>query len=299
MAYTKVDLGSLPAPQVLETLDYEAILENLKASVEAIMPELGPVLRLESEPAVKVLQVCAVFIMLTRARVNDAAKALLLPYATGADLEQLGSMFGVARMVIEPATDTEDAVLEPDDELRNRIQLSLEGFSTAGPRGAYEFHARSAHEDILDVMVAGPDTEGLSIDPGNVVVYVLGRDGSGIPDPEVLEAVADALNAEDVRPLCDTVTVAAASVAPFSVVAQLHMPPGPGAEAVLEEARDELEAYLESVHRIGAVVAMSGIHAALHRAGVINVTVTSPVADIVSPPNVAPFATSTNITIAS
>ena len=299
MAYTKVDLGALPAPQILEVLDYEQILADMKAAVIAAMPALEPVLSLESEPATKVLQVCAVYVMLTRGRVNDAAKALLLAYAVGSDLDQLGAVFGVERKLIEEATDETAAVYESDDEFRSRIQLSLEGFSTAGPRGAYEFHALSAHEDVLDVLVAGPDTPGMTIAPGIVEVYVLARDDDGTPTPEVLAAVSAALNAEDVRPLCDTVSIAGATILPFTVVAELHIPAGPGAEAILTQAQADLELYLESVHRIGAIVAMSGIHAALHQPGVTNVTVTSPTGDITPAPNVAPFATSTAISIAS
>ena len=148
MPYTQVDLSALAVPQVLETVDYEDILARLKASVAEVYPPIAPVLELESETAVKVLQVCAVYIMLTRARVNDGARALILAYATGSDLDQIGAMFGVERKLLTPETDTSAAVYEGDAEFRARIQLSFEGFSVAGPRGAYEFHALSSHADI-------------------------------------------------------------------------------------------------------------------------------------------------------
>lgn len=298
MAYTKVDLSALPAPQILEHISYEDILSRLKAAVSAVFPALSPVLQLESEPAVKVLQVCAAYIMLARARVNDGAKSMLLAYAAGTDLDHIGAMFGVERKIITPATDTTPAVLETDAELRNRIQLSLEGASTAGPRGAYEFHALSAHSDVRDVFVASPGTPGLTIAPGSVGVYVLSRAGDGVPSAEVLADVTAALNADDVRPLCDTVIVAGATISPYAVVAELHVPSGPGSEVILAAAQAALDEYLMSVHRIGATVAMSGIHAALHQAGVISVTVTSPPGDIVPAPNVAPYATSATVTLA-
>ncbi|MGA0615948.1 baseplate assembly protein [Paracoccus sp. KR1-242] len=298
MAYVKVDLSALPAPTILEQISFEDILADLKATVATLFPSIEPVLQLESEPAVKVLQACAAYVMMTRARVNDAAKGMLLAYAEGSDLDQLGALLGVERKVLELETDTTPAVYENDTEFRDRIQLALEGFSTAGPRGAYEFHALSAHPDVMDVFVAGPGTPGLTVEAGTVEVYVLGRNGDGTPTAEILTDVTAALNDEEVRPLCDTVIVAGATISPFTVVAQLHVQPGPGSEVILNEAQAALDEYLTTVHRIGATVALSGIHAALHQSGVINVTVTNPSADIVPAPNVAPYATSTSITIA-
>lgn len=299
MAYTQVDLSTLPAPEVLEALSFEDILADMKAAVAVVLPEIEPVLQIESEPAVKVLEVCAAYVLMTRARVNDAARALLLAYASGGDLDQIGSLFGVERKLLEDATETTAAVYETDAELRARIQLSLEGFSTAGPRGAYEFHALSAHPDVQDVFVAGPGTPGMTVAPGTVEVYVLGRDASGIPAADALVAVQDALNAEDVRPLCDTVIVQAAGILNFTVAAQLHVQTGPGAEVILEAAQAALDTYLDEVKQIGATVAISGIHAALHQPGVVSVTVTSPSADVVPAPNVAPYVSGTTITIAS
>lgn len=298
MAYVKVDLSALPAPSVIEPISFEDILADLKLTVSTMFPSIEPVLQLESEPAVKVLQACAAYVMLTRARVNDAAKSMLLAYAIGTDLDHIGAMLGVERKIIEQATATSPALYESDAEFRNRIQLSLEGFSTAGPRGAYEFHALSAHPDVRDVFVAGPGTPLLTVPPGHVEVYVLARDGAGIPSAEVLADVEAALNSENVRPLCDTVDVAAATIGPYTVSATLHVPPGPAGEAILAEAQLALADYLASVHRIGATVAISGIHAALHRTGVMNVTVATPAADIVAAPNVAPYATATTITLA-
>lgn len=296
MAYTKVDLGSLPTPQILESLDFESILAEMKEAVTAAMPALGPVLALESEPASKVLQVCAVYVLLTRARVNDGAKALLLSYAQGTDLEQIGANFGVARRLIEPATDTAAAVYETDEDLRYRIQLSFEGFSVAGPTGAYEFHALSAHEDVADVFVAGASTSGMTVQSGTVDVYVLGRAEDGVPLPAALTAVTAALDAATIRPLCDTVVVRAAVAHPFVVTATLHLAAGHEAAAVLAAATAELDVYLAETRRIGATVARSGILAALHQTGVISVTLASPADDVVPAPNAVPIITATSIT---
>lgn len=296
MAYTQVDLSRLVPPDVIEPLDFEAILADMKDTVARVYPQMAPVLALESEPAVKVLEVCATFILMMRARVNDAARAVMLAYATGADLDHIGAMFGVERKIYLPATETSPALVETDEDLRYRVQLSLEGLSTAGPRAAYEFHALSASSTIKDVFVAGPDTPGIVVPPGTVRVFVLTRSGSGVAPAEVISAVVAALNAEKVRPLCDTVEVASAAIRPFDVTATLIV--GEGADAAVEtEARDALADYLAATHRIGATVARSGILAALHRDGVVRVILSSPAADILPAANEAPFATGISLTV--
>ena len=55
--------------------------------------------------------------------------------------------------------------------------MSFEGFSTAGPDGAYLFHSLSAHGQVLDASVYSPT-------PGYVVVSVLSRDGDGTAAPD-------------------------------------------------------------------------------------------------------------------
>lgn len=91
---------------------------------------------------------------------------------------------------------------ENDENYRERIQIAPESFSVAGPRGAYEYWARSAHQDIIDVAVVGPpETE-----PGNVNIYPLMLNGD-LPTQEILDAVYEVCNAEDKRPDTDYVHV--------------------------------------------------------------------------------------------
>lgn len=297
MAYSQVDLSALPAPNIVERLDYEAILDEMKAACIALMPSIEPVLQLESESANKVLQVAAAYVLMIRAEINDGAKAVLLAYATGSDLDHIGALYGVERAIIQEENEDDEEVLEDDDSFRSRIQIAPEGFSVAGPRGAYEFHALSADADVKDVAVIGPGNPSLPVPSGHVHLYVLSATGDGTADPALLEIVGAAVNAEDVRPLTDTVTVSSATVAPFDVTARIEMLDGPDTGVVLEEAQAALTEYLDTAHALGATVAISGIHGALHRPGVRRVVITAPVADIIAAPNVAPFATTVTITV--
>ena len=94
------------------------------------------------------------------------------------------------------------ADLEDKENFRDRIRLAPEYFSVAGPSGSYEYWARTAHQDIVDVAVIGPpDTQ-----PGNVEIYPLMKGGE-IPPQEILDRVFEILDAEKIRPDTDYVHV--------------------------------------------------------------------------------------------
>ena len=85
--------------------------------------------------------------------------------------------------------------MESDADFRRRIILAPEGYSVAGPEGAYIFHALSADPDVLDASATSPT-------PGEVVVTVLSRTGDGTAPPELLATVEAAGSADDVRRGC-------------------------------------------------------------------------------------------------
>ena len=69
------DISSLATPDIIETLDYEEILQRMKDDLVARDPDF--VHLLESDPAMKVMEVAAWRELLIRQRVNDAARANL------------------------------------------------------------------------------------------------------------------------------------------------------------------------------------------------------------------------------
>ncbi|RRJ96852.1 baseplate assembly protein [Opitutaceae bacterium TAV4] len=272
-----VDFSQLPAPPVVETLDYEAILASMIADLRARDPAFTALV--ESDPGYKILEVCAYREVLIRARINDAAKAVMLAYATGADLDNLAANYGVARKVVTPANPEAlppvDAVMETDADLRRRALLSLDGLSTAGPAGGYKFHALS--------VVGVRDADASSSAPGVVDVYILSTDEDGEPSTDLLDAVQAALTNEDVRPLTDNVVVAAPEITEYTVEATLITFPGPDATVVLAAARAAVEKYTKENFRIGRSITLSGIYAALHQSGVQRADLAQPAANIVCP----------------
>ncbi|ELY4662262.1 baseplate J/gp47 family protein [Cronobacter muytjensii] len=273
-----IDLSQLPPPAVLEM----PLFNDLKAQRLAELQGLDSTFNalLESDPAMKLLEILVYREMVNIARFNSGVLAVLLAYAKGADLDQLGANYDVARQVVTPADDTTipptAAVMEDDDSYRRRIRLSWYARNTAGAREAYEYYARGVGSAVLDARAYGPpDT-----DPGCVDVYVLSADGDGTPSDELLAAVNTALSAEDVRPLTDYVTVKAPEIITYSVDATLVISPGPDNEAVMAAAREALDTYTASVHAIEADVSIAGIYAALKQAGVDDVILRAPAATL-------------------
>ena len=280
-SYSPIDLGTLPVPDVIEALDPEVILSEIKADVILRAPEIEAVLALESEPAVKILEAAAFREFLIRGRINDAARAVMLAHATGGDLDNLAALFGVARL---------DG--EVDAMFRERAELSLEGFSTAGPTGAYEYHARAAHADVKGVAVSSPA-------PGTVEVVVLSRLGNGTPSQEVLDAVAAGLNDDDVRPLTDLVQVAPAIVLAYEVRADVVLDGGQDRVTLLTAIAAAVQAYVDARHALGAIVSLSGLYAALHRPGVLSASLAEPLADVSPAKTQAAYCASVTISEAA
>jgi phage-related baseplate assembly protein len=293
-SFTSVDLAQLPPPQVVEELSFESIFQDMLADLRARDPAFTALVG--SDPAYKILQVAAYRELLIRQRVNDGARSVMLAYAGGADLDQLAANYNVQRLVIQAGDPdaippTED-VMESDADFRRRILLSQEGYTTAGSIGAYTFHALSASGDCLDVSVANP-----AIAPGRVDIAVLSRTGTGAAPAATLDAVRAALSAETVRPLCDSVQVESANIVAYSIAGTLTMYPGAGKDRVLARAQAAAEAYAAKMHALGIDVTRSGIFAALHQAGVQNVRLDSPPADVVVRWNEASSCTGILLTI--
>lgn len=293
-SFTVVDLSQLPAPNVVDPLDFETIFNEMLADLQSRDSTFDALV--ESDPAYKILEVCAYRELLMRQRVNEAAQAVMLAFATGEDLDQIGANFDVERLTITPADDTTvpptPAVMESDTDFRARIQLSFEGFTTAGSEGSYVFHALGADADVKDVQAISPT-------PGNVTVYVLSRSGDGTAPQTLLDKVNAKLTAEEVRPLTDHVTVESADIQDYQITAVLTLFPGPDSEVVKQAAIDAVTKYAEDQRRIAYDVTLSGIYAALHQPGVQNVTLTSPSASLVLGDGQASHCTAINVTVAS
>ncbi|EAA9255402.1 baseplate assembly protein [Salmonella enterica] len=278
-----IDLSRLPPPQIVDVPDFETLLAERKAAFVALYPvdeqdAVRRTLALESEPVTKLLQESTYREILLRQRINEAARAVLVAYSIGNDLEQLAANCNVKRLTVVPADNDAvppvAAVMEDDEALRQRIPAAFEGLSVAGPTGAYEFHARSADGRVADASATSPA-------PAEVVLTVLSREGDGTAVKDLLDVVEKTLNSESVRPVADRLMVRSAEIIPYRVEATIFLYPGPEAEPVMAAAKASLQKYIASQTRLGRDIRRSAIYAALHVEGVQRVELTSPLEDVV------------------
>lgn len=111
---------------------------------------------------------------------------------------------------VENLTKTEGGTdLEDDLSLAERIYLAPSKYSTAGPQDAYTYWVKTKNTDVGSIRPTTPE-------PGKVTIYVLMQDGT-LPGPEVLEAIQEYLQDEEIRPMTDLVTVEAPEVKTFDI----------------------------------------------------------------------------------
>ncbi|MGL6543346.1 baseplate J/gp47 family protein [Aeromonas caviae] len=266
-----ITLSQLPQPDVIEVLDFEAILAERKAYFIGLYPAdqqaaIAATLELESEPVTKLLQENAYRELILRSRINNAAVANMLAWAKGDDLDNLVANWNVQRLTIQPGDDTATPpvpeVKEDDEALILRALMAWDGLSVAGPTGAYEYFALSADGKVADAKGSSPA-------PAEALVTILSTEGNGTADAALIAKVFAALSHEDKRPVADRLTVQSAGILPYTITAQLHIDSqGAEADVILQAASDSLAAFINPRRRIGVEVPRSAIDAALHVQGV-------------------------------
>ena len=253
------DLASLPAPVVIESLSFETIFEELQAEFQSRYPDYSALLA--SDPAVKLLEVAAYREVLLRNRINAAAKASLLAFATGSDLDHLAAFYGVTRLNDET-----------DEALRLRTRQRIIGFANAGGAAHYRYWALSASPEVADVEVDSPE-------PGRVRISVLAKGEEQTVSNAVLDAVRAVVLRDDIRVLTDTIEVVPAELMPVTVHARLWLYPDAPMETL--SAIEAVFAFtLAACAGLGWDLTRSWIVGQLQRAGVHKVELLSPTTDI-------------------
>ena len=234
-----------------------------RADLLARYPEAAAVIDLESEPLNKLLQAHAYRELLYRQRVNEAARAHLLAFATGADLDHKAAFYGLTRLAGES-----------DERLRARVQLRIKSLAGNGTREAYELTAMTASQNVRDARATQPF-------PGRVHLLLWCHDAAQAE--ATLATVLAAINADDGRPLGVPVTVALARARAINITAAIEREAGAPADLaqrLVVTLADALAAYA----RLGRDVPRSWITARLHTAQVAAVRFPDPAAPAESTP---------------
>ncbi|TLW86946.1 baseplate assembly protein, partial [Wolbachia endosymbiont of Drosophila santomea] len=166
-------------PNIIEPLNFEEIFSRMKE--ELMKCDATFTALVESDPAMKVLEVAAWRELLLRQRINESVKSNLLKFATGEDLDNLAEFYGVERQKEEE-----------DERFRKRIKAKIKGWSTGGSKEHYRYHTLSADRRVKDALVESPI-------PGKVQISILSTQLStaGIVSEELLEIVKKQVTRDD------------------------------------------------------------------------------------------------------
>ena len=275
-----INLPSLPPPSVVEALDAEDILAEVKTLFLTLEPNYE--LIHEDDPVMKLLQLVAYRELVWRTRVNEAARANVLSFSKGTDLDHLAAFYAVERLTGET-----------DDELRYRVQLKAMGW--VGTWAYYKFWAKTASLNVADAAVYSPNHGNGYNMGGRVYVAVMSKDNEGIPSPQLVQQVRSVLASDSVRILTDILSVEAAAARIIDVTARVTLKPHTPYDVFLGLA-ETLRAAWTAVAGLGYDIARSWLDSILQVTGVHNVDVVSPAIKVtVVAPNEFPVIGSLNL----
>ncbi|QJT96629.1 baseplate J/gp47 family protein [Wolbachia endosymbiont of Diaphorina citri] len=255
---------------IIEKLSYEEIFSRMKEELVCRDETFSALV--ESDPAIKILEVAAWRELLLRQRINEAVKGNLLKFATGEDLDSLAEFYGVERQ------NEED-----DEHFRKRIKAKIAGWSTGGSKEYYKYHALSADSRVKDALVESPI-------PGKVQISILSTT-TGIVSEELLEIVKKQVTRDDIRVLTDTVTVIGCNITEIDIHSRVSVSP----VISEEEIKKQFIKKFEGSKRLGWNVTKSWIIANLFVEGVENVELIEPKEDVVIRGNECPILKTLNI----
>ena len=264
-------LENLPNPDIIEQISFESILAALvedareRFSAAGIDYDVGG---LETDPVKIVLEAAAFRETLLRARINDAAKANLVLFARGTDLDHLAGFYDVTRLTGES-----------DDGLRARTILAIQARSPGGSKYWYAAAARRADVRIRDVSVYREEFFPI------IHIAILSSENNGIPDEEMLNAVAAEVTGDDVRLVNDRDIIVEPAVSQIvEVEAEIWLMPDAPLTVVDKLASALAEAWQREAG-IGFDLDLSWLAARLHASGVKRVNIVSPETSVVAAPN--------------
>ena len=254
-----MNLSDLEKPEIIEELSLSQILDEIRNTLISIDSNFTAYL--ESDPLIKLLEIVAYRELLLRQRINNAAKANLLAFAKGTDLDNLSAFYGIERKSGES-----------DEELRNRTQAKIVGWTTAGSKEAYKFHALNSDQRVKEANADSPE-------PGLVRISILSKENNGVVSDDLLEAVNDYLQRDDIRVLTDTVQVVPCTLIDIDVRAKITLMSSTP-EEFLKTIKSTFRKKFSEMATMGTSVSRSWIISNLFLDGVKDVQLIAPASDV-------------------
>lgn len=160
---------------------------------------------------------------------------------------------------------------ESDDSLTERIFLGPSSYSCAGPKEAYEYYVKAFRNDIADVKITNPSP--------CVVEICFMLAGGVLPDEVARQSMAEYLNDEKIRPLCDLVRCIAPEEIDYDIALTYTIARSDASSAVKiqTDVTRAIEDYKVWQRTMGRDVNPTELIARIRNAGAKRVSLTAPV----------------------
>ena len=172
--------------------------------------------------------------------------------------------------------------VESDDDLRERIFLAPDGFTTGGTKGAYEYMVRLFDNTVQDVKVTTPD-------PRIVHIIVL-LAGGLMPGSQYLSDLYDFVSDSERKMLTDTIEVAAPNESTYNITVTYYINSSDKNKAVTiqHEVNASVSDYtLWQRSQIGRDLNPDELITRMKNAGAKRVVITSPTYTVLNDSQVA------------
>lgn len=266
------NLLNLLKPEIIEVVDAEKLIERKLDTLQSFYDANGlpyDVSRTAYDPARIQIETSAYDELLLRQRINEAARANILAFSTGNDLDHLGDFHGVERMASED-----------DERFRARIRLNRRGNSTGGTEPRYKFFAMSADIRVKDAIVYRKGKSPI------IYVAIFGNGSDGTADEELIKKVDAALHDKNVIMTNDTIVVHTAVHKIVDLEADVWLLPD-SALSLLDLAKENLLEAWANEQALGRDISLSWWLSRLMLTGVHKVKAITPFTDIIIAPEEA------------
>lgn len=178
--------------------------------------------------------------------------------------------------------------VESDDDLRERIFLAPEGYTSAGSKGAYEYYVMLYNPTIEDVYINSPS-------PRIVEISCILADGA-IPGEEFINGLQSYLNQDDIKMLTDQVVVQAPTTVSYNInlTYYINQSDRAKAEVIQSAVNDAINTFKKwQCTKIGRDINPDHLIQLIKEAGAKRVAVTAPVYTVIPQGSVAAIGSQT------
>lgn len=324
------DRNQLKRPDVLTVVPFEVRLAKLKQTVVDYVRQTDPSIAdglaqsfdNEAELVTKLLEAFTLILQNRDRAENEKALQMFASFADDSEMiDVIVSSLDVKRQVIEPgdanAYPPVPAVMESNDSLLTRYFLAVHALASTGTGKGYQYHAMTL-DGKPTISIDSPesgvvvvtyvykdhpfsgqvkDARSLKVAPGVVDVFVLGHEGDGVASGELIAAVQNHLERDEIAQETDLITVKSAQINRYRVTAVVTINKGPDSALTKAAAEAAVAEFTTQQHRLDGGVERSVLYQVLHNAGAKKIDLKEPAINITARISAAPFCEAIDISV--